>query len=158
MCSGIWKHVAGLLRAGTVRGPKTEVGPHRKLISLSTLKMETIVVLMPQSFIDCGIGKVVLVGDCKDHDVHDESGSLAGHADLCTHRRQAGRWRWGRRGAPTGFVAVAADLVLGCGSEQELSKAVACGGALVFCDIPAQSNIAFATITAWQNCDCICET
>jgi hypothetical protein len=103
-------------------------------------KIKTIVALMPQSFIDCGMGKVVLVGDCKDHDVHDESGSLVGHADLPSSKT-GGPVAMGQAWCtPTGFVAVAADLVLGRGSEQELSKAV---GELVFCDIPAQYSLCY---------------
>ena len=75
--------------------------------------MSSITELMPQSFTDCGMGHVVLVGDCKDHAVHTQSGSIVSVADQHSSKSGASVAIGLAWCTPNGFVACAADLALG---------------------------------------------
>ena len=73
--------------------------------------METITTLMPQSFIDCKMEKVVLIGDCKDHRVESIRNSIVASADQHSSKSDASVAMGQQWCTPTGFVAAACDLV-----------------------------------------------
>ncbi len=80
-------------------------------------KMETITALMPQSFIDCKMGKVVLVGDCKDHHVESVRNSVVASADQHSAKSDASVAMGLQWCTPIGLVGAAADLVRRCASR-----------------------------------------
>ena len=98
----------------------------------------TIMQMMPASFTSCGLGKVVLVGDCTDIltegcDSVLESSQM--HSDKSHHDVAMGlAWV-----TPNGYVALACDLFCGRTSEQEACKE--CGP--VFSKIPAQCALMY---------------
>ena len=87
---------------------------------------------MPESFKECGLGKVLLVGDCTDILTEGSSSVVTSsemHSDKSHHDVAMGlAWV-----TPNGFVAVATDLFCGRTSEQEACKE--CGP--IFSKIPA---------------------
>ena len=74
-------------------------------------KMETITALMPKSFIDCKMEKVVLIGDCKDHRVESIRNSIVASADQHSSKSDASVAMGQQWCTPTGLVGAACDLV-----------------------------------------------
>ncbi len=77
--------------------------------------MDTITALMPQSFIDCKMDKVVAIGDCKDHRVESIRNSIVASAEQHSSKSDASVAMGQQWCTPTGLVAAACDLV--CGSR-----------------------------------------
>ena len=86
---------------------------------------EAIIAMMPKSFKDCGLGSVVLVGDCSDFATEGCNDSVVlsaeMHSDKTKHDAAMGlAWV-----TPNGYVALAADLFCGRTSENEACLACA---------------------------------
>lgn len=83
---------------------------------------ESVIALMPQPFIDCGLGSVVAIGDCTDI-LTEDSGenkyiSNQSRSDKSKHAAMMGlAWV-----TPNGMIVIATDLFLGRTSEHEACK------------------------------------
>ena len=100
---------------------------------------QVIIDMMPQAFIDCGLGSVVAIGDCTDIMTEDSREnkyvSNQSRSDKSKHAAAMGLiWV-----TPNGAIIIATDLFLGRSSEHEACKA--CLPALN--RIPAQYSLMY---------------
>ena len=114
------------------------LGSFAKALLVRMPSPTTIMELMPESFKTCGLGSVVLVGDCTDILTEGCDSVLASsemHSDKSHHNVAMGlAWV-----TPNGYVALATDLFCGRTSEQEACKQ--CGP--IFSKIPSKCALMY---------------